>query len=276
MKITVLIENSVGVLIPMGLLGEHGLSLWIEYENYKILFDTGQTGAVVDNAIRLGIDLKSADFIVLSHGHYDHTGGLRRVLEYIGRPIDIYAHPDIFALHYVSSPVDRYIGIPFKKEELESLGARFKFLREGKEIVPGVFFSGEVPRITPFEKVDERMYIKQEEGKIPDQILDDASLFLKTEKGLVIVLGCAHSGVINIIEHAKKLTGVEDIYAVVGGTHLGPASGKQVEETLVKFAQMGIRVIAANHCTGLGVSAKFKEIFGAKFRFGATGEVLSL
>jgi 7,8-dihydropterin-6-yl-methyl-4-(beta-D-ribofuranosyl)aminobenzene 5'-phosphate synthase len=276
MKITVLIENSVGVLIPMGLLGEHGLSLWIEHENYKILFDTGQTGRVVENAIRLGINLKEADFIVLSHGHYDHTGGLRAVLEYIGRPIDIYAHPDIFSLHCVSSPVDRYIGIPFRQEELESLGARFKWIKEAQEIFPGIFLSGEVPRRTPFEKIDERMYIKAEDKKLPDPILDDMSLFIKTSKGLVIILGCAHSGVINIIEHAKEVTGEEKIYGIIGGTHLGPASGKQIEETLIKFAQLNLGLIVANHCTGLPVAARFKEIFGSRFKFGATGEVITI
>ena len=276
MKITVLIENSVGVLIPQGLAGEHGLSVWIEHEGHKILFDTGQTGKVVENALRLGVNLKEAEAIVLSHGHYDHTGGLKAVLEFINKPIPVYAHPDIFSLHCVSSPVDRYIGIPFCKEELEGLGANFKWIKKPTEIFPGIWLSGEIPRKTTFEKIDESMYIKEGDKKLPDPILDDMSLFMKIPKGLVVILGCAHSGVINIIEHAKEVTGEEKIFAVIGGTHLGPASSKQLEETLIRLAQMEVSLIAANHCTGLSVASKFREIFGSKFRFATTGEIISV
>jgi 7,8-dihydropterin-6-yl-methyl-4-(beta-D-ribofuranosyl)aminobenzene 5'-phosphate synthase len=275
MKITVLIENSVGVLIPTGLCGEHGLSLWIEYEGHNILFDTGQTGRVVENAIRLGINLKNADAIILSHGHYDHTGGLKPVLEFIGKPIDIYAHKDIFSLHYASLG-DRYIGIPFRKEELEGLGTNFRWIKEPTEIFPNMWLSGEVPRKTTFEKIDERLYIKDGDKKIPDPILDDMSLFIKTPKGLVIILGCAHSGVVNIIEHAKEVTGVNKIYAIIGGTHLEPVGGKQLEETFVYLAKLNFSLLSANHCTGLKVTSKFKEIFGNKFKFGTTGEVINL
>jgi len=276
MKVTVLIENSVVTLLPTGLYAEHGLSMFVDTGKYKILFDTGQTGKVVENAIKLGIDLKKVDFLVLSHGHYDHTGGLRAVLEYIGREIDVYAHPDVFASHWVSASQERYIGIPFRKEELESLGARFHLIKDAKELVPGVYFSGEIPRVTPFEKVDERMFLKVGDKKEPDLIKDDASLFLKGERGIVVLLGCAHSGVINILEHAKSITGEEKIYGVIGGTHLSAASSKQIEETVIKFAQMELRLIAANHCTGLSVAAHLKEIFGSKFRFGGVGEVFNL
>ncbi|MCD6548883.1 MAG: MBL fold metallo-hydrolase [Thermodesulfobacterium sp.] len=275
MKITVLIENSVGVLIPTGLCGEHGLSLWIEHEGHKILFDTGQTGKVVENALRLGINLKEANAIILSHGHYDHTGGLKAVLEFIEKPIDIYAHKDVFSLHY-ASPVDRYIGIPFRKEELEGLGANFRWIKEPTEIFSNIWVSGEVPRKTTFEKIDERLYIKENDKKFPDPILDDISLFIKTDKGLFIILGCAHSGVVNIIEHAKKVTKEDRIYAIIGGTHLSSAAGLQLEETLVYLARLNLGLIATNHCTGLNVAARFKEIFGNKFRFGATGEVITI
>ncbi|PMP68902.1 MAG: MBL fold metallo-hydrolase [Thermodesulfobacterium geofontis] len=275
MKITVLIENSVGVLIPTGLCGEHGLSLWIEHEGYNILFDTGQTGRVVNNAIRLGIDLKRADAIILSHGHYDHTGGLKAVLEFIGKSIDIYAHEDIFSLHYTSLG-NRFIGIPFRKEELEGLGANFKWIKEPREIFPNIWLSGEVPRRTSFEKIDERLCLKKNDKTLPDPLLDDMSLFIKTDQGLVIILGCAHSGIVNIIEHAKEVTGIDKIYAIIGGTHLEPASSKQLEETLVYLARLNFSMLSANHCTGLRVASKLKEIFGNKFRFGTTGETIIL
>uniref|UniRef100_A0A7C4NSB8 MBL fold metallo-hydrolase n=1 Tax=Thermodesulfobacterium geofontis TaxID=1295609 RepID=A0A7C4NSB8_9BACT len=274
MKIVVLIENSVGVLIPTGLTGEHGLSLWIEHEEYNLLFDTGQTGKVVENALRLGIDLKKTDAIVLSHGHYDHTGGLKEVLEFIKKPINIYAHRDIYSLHYALE--DHYVGIPFRKETLEGLGANFEWIKEPFEIFPNIWVSGEIPRKTTFEKIDPRLYVKRNGQKFPDPILDDMSLFIKTDKGLVIILGCAHSGVVNIIEYAKEVTKEERIYGIIGGTHLSSASGDQIEETLIYFAKLDFSILVANHCTGLKVASKFKEIFGNKFRFGTTGEIITI
>lgn len=206
MKITVLIENSVNKIFPMGLLGEHGLSLLVEYKKQKILFDTGQTGKVIENAIRLGIELKNISAIVLSHGHYDHTGGLKRILEFVQKPIHIYAHPEILSLHYTLYPVERYIGIPFIKEELESLGANFVWTKNYLEIFPGVLVSGEIPRITSFEKTDRRLVLKTKNKKIPDPVLDDLSLFIKTKKGLVIILGCAPNPSLICANHCTGLS----------------------------------------------------------------------
>ncbi len=275
MKIIILIENSVNRVFPVGLSAEHGLSMLIEYKHQKILFDTGQTGKVVSNALRLGIDLKSISTIVLSHGHYDHTGGLKKILEYIQKPINIYAHPEIFKLHYTSFPIERYIGIPFRKEQLKSLGANFVWIRTPTEIFPQVFLSGEVPRNTPFEKADDQLFIKVNNQKIPDPMLDDMSLFIKTEKGLIIILGCAHSGVINIIKHAQEITKEKRIYGIIGGTHLEHVSSEQFKNTLANLIQFSPTLICANHCTGLSVALKLKETFGSKFQFATTGEVIS-
>ena len=274
MKVVVLIENSVGVLIPTSLVGEHGLSLWIKYKGHNILFDTGQTGKVVENAMRLGVDLKKTDAIVLSHGHYDHTGGLKEVLEFIKKPINIYAHKDVFSLHYAFE--DHYVGIPFRKETLEGLGANFKWIKEPLEIFPNIWVSGEVPRKTTFEKIDPRLYVKKDDQKLPDPILDDMSLFIKTDKGLVIIFGCAHSGVVNITEYAKEVTKEKRIYGIIGGTHLSSASGDQIEETLIYLSKLNFSILVANHCTGLKVASKLKEIFGDKFRFGTTGEIITI
>ncbi|MEW6769906.1 MAG: MBL fold metallo-hydrolase [Bacillota bacterium] len=273
MRVTVLVENTVGR--PMRLLGEHGLSLWVEYEGHRLLFDTGHRGAVVTNAVCLGVDLRAAEAVVLSHGHCDHTGGLRDVLEFIGRRIPVYGHPDIFSGHRVTSPTDRYVGIPFSREELEDAGAEFVWVREPRELFPGLWLSGEVPRRTSFEKGDARMYVYRETERVPDPLADDLSLYAVTPAGLVVLLGCAHAGVANIVEHARKVTGIPKVTAVLGGTHLAPVDSAQLADTVSYLKELGLDLLAANHCTGLPVAARLAEVFGECFRFASTGETFT-
>lgn len=270
MRITILVENSVGRALPIS--GEHGLSLWVEYNGRKLLFDTGQRGAVVTNAALLGVDLRETEAIILSHGHSDHTGGLRDVLEFIGRRVPVYAHTDIFTAHRVSSPSDKYIGIPYAREALEAAGADFFLTAEPLEIFPGLWLSGEVLRESCVEAGDARMYVYRGEERVPDPLADDLSIYAVTPAGLVILLGCAHAGVMNITEHARAVTGVEKVAAVLGGTHLGPADAVQIEATVSYLKALDLRVLAANHCTGLPVAARLAGIFGDRFAFAAAGE----
>lgn len=271
MRVTVLVENTVGRTLPI--CGEHGLSLWLEFDGHNVLFDTGQRGAVVPNACRLGVDLRAAEAVILSHGHSDHTGGLRDVLEFIARPVPVYGHPDVFSGHRVSSPADRYIGIPFSREELETAGAEFVFVEQPLELFPGFWLSGEVPRQTPSEKGDPRMYVYKGTEPVPDPLADDLSLYVKTPAGLVVLVGCAHAGVINIIEHARAVTGVDKVAAVLGGTHLGPAATEQLAATAAYLKELALELLAANHCTGLPRAAYLAGIFGERFRFASAGEV---
>jgi len=271
LRVVVLVENSVGRTLPI--FGEHGFSLWIEYEGRKVLFDTGQRGAVVSNAALLDVDLKAVDALVLSHGHSDHTGGLRAALEFIGRKVPVYAHPDLFISHRVSSPQDRYVGVPFVLEELEASGAQFIWVRESRELFPGFWLSGEVPRRMPFEQGDPRMYFFRNGDRVQDPVRDDLSIFVKTKRGLVVLLGCAHAGVVNIVEYARQVTSTEKVAAVIGGTHLGPATPAQLEATIDYLKGLDLTLLAANHCTGLPVAAKLANIFGDRFRFAPAGEV---
>ncbi len=271
-KITVLSENTSG---SIGLIGEWGLSMVVECSEKKILFDTGMHGQMVANADFLGIDLRSLDALVLSHGHCDHTGGMRAFLGRRGR-LPVHAHPDLFALHYVSLPRERYAGIPFCQKELESLGADFLFGREPREIASGLWVSGEVPRGTPFETGDSRLICFRNASKEPDPLADDMSLYCTTADGLVIILGCAHAGLVNIIRHARQVTGVERVYGIIGGTHLGAVSDAQREATLDFLKQLNLQFLAANHCTGLPVIARLATLFGSSFHFAPAGTCYTL
>lgn len=274
LKLTVLCENTVGV--PHGIVGEWGLSIFIEVNGKKILFDTGERGSLLNNAAVLGIDLKSVEALVLSHGHYDHTGGIQAFLRYRGR-LPVYAHPGLFASHYSSPEKPRYIGVPYRKEALENLGADFVFVREPLEITPGVFISGEVPRKTVFEKADETLFCLENGRKvIPDTFPDDMSLYCVTPEGILIILGCAHAGLVNIVEHAREVTGESRVYGIIGGTHLGPAPVEQQEATIDYLKELDLQFLAANHCTGLPVISRLAGIFGPRFRFCPAGSSFSI
>lgn len=219
MRVVTLCENSAG--LRRELLAEHGFSAYLEFGGHKIIFDAGQTTTCIHNASVLGIDLVGVP-IALSHGHYDHTGGLLSLLKKTGQ-VAVYAHPDVFASRYSRrGGALRQIGIPFRKEELEEMGAEFEFSRKAREIRPGLWLTGEVPRLTDFEGASENLVVISDEGEITaDPILDDQALVLILERGLFVLLGCAHSGMINTLEHAKRVTGVDTVLGVAGGTHLG-------------------------------------------------------
>lgn len=272
-KIAVLSENTVGT--TLGLCGEWGLSMLVETAGKRVLFDTGEQGCLVANADALGVDLRTVDALVLSHGHYDHTGGMRAFLRRRGR-LPVYAHPDLFASHCGSLPHEHYIGVPFSAEELSSLGADFHFVRTAVEIVPGLWVSGEIPRKTVFEKGDPRLYLKKDGQKMPDPFADDMSLYCVTPQGLVIILGCAHAGLVNIVEHARAVTGMSRVYGIIGGTHLGPVSAEQQAATIAYLQQLDLQFLAANHCTGLPMAARLAGLFGSVFRFAPAGSAFAL
>ncbi|MHC1568205.1 MAG: MBL fold metallo-hydrolase [Candidatus Syntropharchaeia archaeon] len=267
MKITTLSENTAA--FPE-ILAEHGISILIESKEGKILFDTGQSISVVHNSNSLGIDLSDLECIVLSHGHYDHTGGLGEVLRRTGE-IEIFAHPDVFQKKYVKRKEGkRYIGIPYTREWLESRGAKFKTRKKPVEILDNIIATGEIERKS-FEEVDRSLYVMDGDNFIRDEVLDDQALIVRTEKGLFILLGCAHSGVINTIEHAMEITGEKRVYGVVGGTHLGFSDEKRIEETIKFLKRYEIERIGVSHCTGMKASVKFASVFKERFFFNNAG-----
>lgn len=271
LRLTTLSEDTAPRL---GLLAERGLSILLEMENLRVLLDTGQSISAVHNADALGVDLSTIDKIVLSHGHRDHTGGLRQLLPRT-KGVEIIAHPKALTPEYVKRRGEpesyEYIGIPFQREELESLGASFTLTKEPVWITENIVTTGEIPMTSGYEEVDPDLYLKEENQWHPDPLLDDRALIVKTEEGLVVILGCAHRGLINTLRYARELTQMELIHTVVGGTHLFRASPERVELTIADLKDMGIQRLGVSHCTGLGIASRLAQEFGDIFFFNNAG-----
>lgn len=273
-RITILCENSVSR--PGQLIGEHGFAALIETPQQSILFDTGQGHGLINNAREIGRNLQGISSLVLSHGHNDHTGGLPLLLDHLQRPLKIVAHPDIFTERYWRSDFElRSIGMTAQRSELETRGASFSLEKNFLQLDEALFCSGEVPRQTSFEKGDPHLVIADGAGGyVQDQLRDDFSLALTTGRGLVILLGCAHAGVVNIIEYFREKTGEERIHSLIGGTHLGPAPEEQFQATLAALKNYQIGKIGLSHCTGLNRSAQLHNEFPGRCFFAAAGTVL--
>lgn len=274
-QITTLSENTASAT---HLLAEWGLSILIEVDNYKILLDTGQTFSAAHNAIALGIDLSQIDKIVFSHGHFDHTGGLLHILKMVKGEVEIIANPDIWAAKYRKRPEEkeRYIGVPFPKEAAETLGASFNSTKRPVWLTENIVTSGEIPMITQYEEIDHELYVKEKGEFKPDLLCDDQALFIKSKRGLIIILGCAHRGVINTIRHAQKITGLEPVYAVIGGTHLIRASPQRLKLTIAELSSSGVQRLGVSHCTGLAACTVLARKFGEAFFFNNAGTSISL
>jgi len=275
-RITTLTENTA--FGPSELLGEWGFSALLETDTVNILLDTGHGVSTTYNADILGIDLGKVDVMVLSHGHHDHTGGLREVLRRIRREIEIIAHPDVWAAKYGrrQGHEARYSGMPFQRRELENLGARFNETREPVKITENVMTTGEIPMVTEFEDINQNLCVMEGKELKPDQLLDDQALILNTGQGLVIILGCGHRGIINTIYHAQKLTGVEEIAMVIGGCHLIGATEERIWRTIAALRELEVQKIGVSHCTGMTAAVIMAQEFGDNFFFNNAGNRIEL
>lgn len=234
MRITILTDNMAGP--NMG--AEHGLSYFIEHEGVRIVFDTGQSNLFLTNGAKLGINIESRDLTILSHGHYDHGDGLEHLKG--GRLI---CHPGCFVKRY--RVADRkYIGLKMSREELAE---RFELItsREPYLISDSLLFLGEVSRVTDFESKETTFCF---DDGTPDFVVDDSALAVRMEKGLFIITGCGHAGVVNTIEHAKRVAGEERLYGVMGGFHLKQPD-RQTMSTIAYLRDSGAEHILPSHCT---------------------------
>jgi 7,8-dihydropterin-6-yl-methyl-4-(beta-D-ribofuranosyl)aminobenzene 5'-phosphate synthase len=257
-----------------GALGEHGFAALVEHDGGALLFDTGQGRTLLHNAERMGKDLSRVGQVVLSHGHYDHSGGLLPLLVAHGQK-EVFAHPGLFTQRFrVKDTGECYpIGVPHERQALEEAGARLNLGSEYREIAAGIFLTGQVPRVTAFETGDQGLYLDCT-GQELDMTDDDQSLFIHTPKGVVVLLGCCHAGLVNTLEHLAYQGGRRDIYAVIGGTHLGFCGQEQLEQTIDAIRRFNIRKLAVSHCTGFAASARLSREFPREFQMAMVGYTL--
>ena len=270
LSITVLTDNQVDR--GDGLLAEHGLCLLVEIAGSRVLLDAGQTNVCLRNARQQGVDLSDVNAVVLSHGHYDHGGGLPASLDELGR-LDVIAHPGAFASKYARrhGQQDRHIGLAYSADDLIQRGAVVRLEPDAHEIGNGLIATGFIPRITGFEKDDPHFWVKADGRWELDHFKDDQALVARTAEGLVVMLGCAHAGVINTLRQAAKLTGDERIRAVVGGLHLATASLERTEQTAAALRQMDVGQVVACHCTGFAARIRLHAAFRKRFVNGTVG-----
>ena len=273
--ITILSESKVCNV--KGLVGERGFSVLIEKDGKQYLYDTGRDDACIHNAAALGKDITKTDMIFLSHGHVDHTGGLENVIKAIGHPVMIVCHPDVFSKKYAlwSNGAKSYIGIPFEAEHFtrmhkENINFQTGFYMAAK----GVWLTGEVPRLNKEEVIPKESFVLVDGKFKKDTLLDDNALILDTDKGLVVITGCGHSGIINILNYVKKNLD-KNIYAVIGGMHLEGVDRKHfqfVESELTRiFKEEHTQVFVPNHCTGKRAIAEFRVDFPDIIKDGSCG-----
>ncbi|MBS1170749.1 MAG: Metallo-beta-lactamase superfamily protein [Burkholderiaceae bacterium] len=273
-KITVLVDYEAAE----GLETEHGFAAWVEVGDHHILFDTGQTGAMQANAAKLGLELNRAEALVLSHGHFDHTGTLPDFLAE-NEAVHVYfahgAHIDRYSCK-PGTPV-RSIGMPENSRlALAQLPAeRLHELKAPHYLLPGVGITGPVPRIASFEDAGGPFFLDPD-SRNDDRIEDDQSMWFETDEGLVILLGCCHAGLVNTIEYIRKVSGIHKLRGIVGGMHLVNANQQRLDRTFDEIKNWEPEFLVPCHCTGQNAAEQMQQaICSSIVKTGYAGMVIS-
>ncbi|MBN2064818.1 MAG: MBL fold metallo-hydrolase [Sedimentisphaerales bacterium] len=270
LQITILVENTTE-RTDLGV--EHGLSLWIDYRDHKVLLDAGQSGLVAQNAQTLGIDLSQTDILVLSHGHYDHTGGAPAVLK-LAPEASVCMHSKACWGRYSRRPDGmHYIGMPRRSRQI--INKHWKVFTDTPTVItPGIGVTGGIPRNCPFEKPEIKFSLNIN-GSKPDSVLDDQAVFIKTDLGLVVLLGCAHAGVVNTLDYIDKVSNNKPIHAVIGGMHLESANQEKLDQTITELLKRDIKQIIPLHCTGERAVAAMQESMPDRVRICHCGDTIT-
>jgi len=262
MKINCVVDNRAG--LKSGLYAEHGFSLLVEGNDKKLLVDTGQTPTVLKHNLDL-LGINTVDGVLLSHGHSDHTGGIPAIVDSIniqGDKTKFYMHPETLGLKYaILDGKKRYIGFP-KSVDVETLN--LDWVTENTRINGDMWIFNQVEDHSGFEPIPEYLKVKENGKCLPDKFKDELNLVVKTDNGLVLISGCAHRGIVNILYSVSEYF-QDDIYGVVGGSHLMDAPQQRIQKTVESFKKLNPEIIALGHCTGFDALCLFKREFGEKF-----------
>jgi len=276
MKVYILTDNVVN---KRGLIAEHGLSLFIEHNGLHILFDTGQSSAYCYNAAAMGVDLQQTDCIVLSHGHYDHCGGLIDFPATGNKFPLIFVHPKALCKRYKGNVLKndyKEIGVPWTVRDHLNIQKNIRYNHKVLSPYPGVHLVAEIPRLTDFETTAEDFYIKESGEITKDNFIDEQVLIIETGRGLCVFLGCGHPGIINCLKHVQKLFPNNTIYALFAGMHMYEASAHRVEMIIQHLSYFNIQKIIPLHCTGILAISEMKRSFKNSCLIMTTGDLLEL
>jgi 7,8-dihydropterin-6-yl-methyl-4-(beta-D-ribofuranosyl)aminobenzene 5'-phosphate synthase len=279
-ELAVLVEDSASPDKP-NLSAKHGLSFFVKAKTsdgeVSLMMDTGPSPDVLFNNVEMmSIDLRKTEVVMLSHAHYDHTGGLIEVLKLMEKGVPVVAHPKIFDPKFKVRPSLKSIGASFRPSDIEAAGGMPLLAVNPVELSQGIMASGEVERKATFEKA-EGFWTVNNGRFVEDMMPDDQSLIINIEgKGLVIVAGCAHSGIINTIEHAQKISETKRVFAVLGGFHLARADEKRIQTTVTELTKLDLSFIGPCHCTGSKAVNKIAEALGDRCRRLHTGDIVRL
>lgn len=274
MKITTLIENKSGENEDLYI--EHGISLYIEVDGKKILFDTGQGEKFLENAKKLNIDLKNLDYVIISHGHHDHSGGLPVLIKEINPDVKVFVGREFFNRKHSLRPNGNYdfVGNPFDESFFKENDMDVEYIEEDvTRLTDNLSIYTNFDREKEFENINETMYISDGDGYKKDMFYDEISLGIKTSKGLVVLVGCSHAGVVNILKTIDKRTST-NIHAIVGGTHLIREDDAKINKIIDYLKDNDIKVIGACHCTGKQGETMLTQQLEDNFINNNTGDVL--